>query len=186
MSVRNGATEPRTPTRVGCPKCETRWPRAAPPPHHRRLLAISSAARPPSPSAPRRSPLREFADSRSRRTTESQHQNGVLLPRAISLPILTALCSCFASADRIRLRPRCRIITDSTSPSLLGVVCSSDTLIDRRVCSLFTFGQREDAHRIGRATRTANVMRVLSLYIDSRGGQRTTLSTIISTKTALF
>ena len=135
---------------------KTRWPRAAPRPHHRRLLAISSAARPPSPSAPRRSPLREFADSLSRRTTESQHQNGVLLPRAISLPILTALCSCFASADRIRLRPRWRIITDSTSPSLLGVVCSSDTLIDRRVCSVY-FSVKEKTP-IASAVRLAQQM----------------------------
>ena len=139
-----------TPTRVGSSQMRKRAGRA---PHHDHTTGGCSRSAAPlahraSTSAPRRSPLREFADSLSRRTTELQHQNGVLLPHAISLPILTALCSCFASADRIRLRPRCRIIADSTSPSLLGVVCSSDTLIDRRVCSVyFRSKRRRPSHR---------------------------------------
>ena len=98
-----------------------------------------SAARPPTrPPPPPWLPLSEAASPTSQRTAlalrfessptlvlagqrSRSANNGVLLPRAISPPILAAPCSCFVSADRIRLRQCCLIIAVSTSPSLLGV-----------------------------------------------------------------
>ena len=111
---------PRVPTPLSSQKAKSaaRPPTRPPPPP---WLPLSEAAHPPSQRTAlalrfESSPTLVLAGQRSRSAN-----NGVLLPRAISPPILAAPCSCFASADRIRLRQCCLIIADSTSPSLLGV-----------------------------------------------------------------
>ena len=115
---------PRVPTRPlaslmpKSPKARPRPPSRPPPPP---WLPLSVATRPASQRTTlalrfESSPTLVLAGQRSRSAN-----NGVLLPRPISPPILPAPCSCFASADRIRLRQCCLIIAVSTSPSLLGV-----------------------------------------------------------------
>ena len=85
--------------------------------------AVSSHA-PSQPAHHARAPLRELADSRSRRATESQRQQRCAaatshLSGSADCPHCS-VCSCFASADRIRLRQPCLHHRDSTSPSLLA------------------------------------------------------------------
>ena len=166
---------------------------------HAPLLSTQKAksvARPPSrPPPPPWLPLSEAASPTSQRTAlalrfessptlvlagqrSRSTNNGVLLPRAISPPILAAPCSCFASADRIRLRQRCLIIVTRLRP--VCSECHSSSTFSAGsdgscVCTLLLATQ---SHRIGRATRTANVMGVES-FSESRGGRRTTLSPII-------
>ena len=68
--------------------------------------------------AERTSALRSLFAPRACRCSFSQSKRyaaattACLLPRAISPPMLTALCFCLASADRICLLRRCIIITD--------------------------------------------------------------------------
>ena len=140
------------------PKARPRPPSRPPPPP---WLPLSVATRPASQRTTlalrfESSPTLVLVGQRSRSAN-----NGVLLPGHISPPILAAPCSCFASADRIRLRQCCLIIADSTSPSLLGFPPYPDSSTLRwiggaRVPALYSL----ETHRISRATRTANVMGV--------------------------
>ena len=109
---------PDTPSRVSGSSAPAQNAKSAWPPsiHHRQptwLVAISGAAHPPSASA-----LRSLFAPRACRCSFSQSKRyaaattACLLPRAISPPMLTALCFCLASADRICLLRRCIIITD--------------------------------------------------------------------------
>ena len=98
------------------PKARPRPPSRPPPPP---WLPLSVATRPASQRTTlalrfESSPTLVLAGQRSHSAN-----NGVLLPRTISPPILPAPCSCFASADRIRLRQRCLIIVTRLRP-----VCS--------------------------------------------------------------
>ena len=174
-----------TPPRLSCqkPKARPRPPSRPPPPP---WLPLSVATRPASQRTTlalrfESSPTLVLAGQRSRSTN-----NGVLLPRAISPPILAAPCSCFASADRIRLRQRCLIIVTRLRPVCSECHSSSTFSAGSDGSCVCTLLLETQSHRISRATRTANVMSVLSLYIDSRGGQRTTLSTIIYSTALLY
>ena len=97
-----------------CPKCEKRLAAIHPsPPAH--IAARDERRRSP---AERTSALRSLFAPRACRCSFSQSKRyaaattACLLPRAISPPMLTALCFCLASADRICLLRRCIIITD--------------------------------------------------------------------------
>ena len=96
------------------PKCEKR-PAAIHPSPQTHIAARDERRRSP---AERTSALRSLFAPRACRCSFSQSKRyaaattACLLPRAISPPMLTALCFCLASADRICLLRRCIIITD--------------------------------------------------------------------------
>ena len=100
--------------RPPAPKCEKR-PAAIHPSPQTHIAARDERRRSP---AERTSALRSLFAPRACRCSFSQSKRyaaattACLLPRAISPPMLTALCFCLASADRICLLRRCIIITD--------------------------------------------------------------------------
>ena len=125
--------------RPPAPKCEKR-PAAIHPSPQTHIAARDERRRSP---AERTSALRSLFAPRACRCSFSQSKRyaaattACLLPRAISPPMLTALCFCLASADRICLLRRYIIITDSPTfwPTCQCRVGSS-LLHDHRLRSL--------------------------------------------------
>ena len=123
-----------------CPKCEKRLAAIHPsPPAH--IAARDERRRSP---AERTSALRSLFATRACRCSFSQSKRyaaattACLLPRAISPPMLTALCFCLASADRICLLRRCIIITDFANVLVdMSMSCVGSSLLhEHRLHSL--------------------------------------------------